>query len=251
VGPRATERFLLPARSGRNWRRSVLRAVAIALCALAAASPGRAEAELPARFPAAGELLRAVTVREAPDPSAPVVRAMHRFRPDRQFQIVLALSARRGADGAWWYRLSLPGRPNGGRGWVRADAVEVRPVVNRIVVRLAERRIEVRRVRDGKLLLRAVVAVGAPGAESPLGRSFYVESVFVPTDPFYGTLALETSAFSRLTDWPDGGIVGIHGTNRPDLLGGAVSHGCIRVANAVARRLGRLAPLGTPIDVVR
>jgi L,D-transpeptidase catalytic domain len=210
----------------------------------------RAGTELPTRFPAAGELTRTVAVRARPAASARVVRTLRRFRPDRQFQIVLALSRRRGMDGAWWYRLSLPGRPNGGRGWVRADAVEVRPVVNRIVVRLGARRLEVRRVRDGRLVLRGVVAVGAAGAETPRGRGFYVQSAFVPTDPFYGPFALETSAFSRLTDWPDDGIVGIHGTNLPSLLGQAVSHGCIRVANDVARRLARLAPLGTPIDIV-
>ena len=218
--------------------------------AVAAASPARAAATPPDRFPAAGELLRAVAVRARPDPTADVVRRLRRFRQDRQFQIVLALSVRRGADDAWWYRLSLPGRPNGARGWARADAVEVRPVVNRIVVRLAERRIEVRRVRDGRLLLRSVVAVGALGSETPLGRSFYVESAVVPTDPFYGAYALETSAYARVTDWPSD-VVGIHGTNRPDLLGQAVSHGCIRVANAVAVRHRRLAPLGTPVDVLR
>jgi hypothetical protein len=218
--------------------------------ALAGAPSARAEANLPARFPAAGELVREVAVRAAPAPSARIVRRMLRFRPDHQFQIVLALTSHRGADGAWWVRLSLPGRPNGARGWVRADAVEIRPVVNRIVVRLEARRLEVRRIRDGKLLLRSVVAVGAPGAETPRGRDYYVQSAFVPTDPFYGTFALETSAFSFLTDWPDDGIVGIHGTNLPALLGQAVSHGCIRVPNEVARRLRRLATLGTPIDFV-
>jgi lipoprotein-anchoring transpeptidase ErfK/SrfK len=175
---------------------------------------------------------------------------MHRFRDDLQFQIVLALSTRRGSDGAWWYRLSLPGRPNGQRGWVRSDAVDVRPVTSRITIRLGERRIEVHRISDGKLLLRGVVAIGRPGAETPLGHDFYVRSGFVPTDPFFGTYALETSAGSRLTEWPDHGIVGIHGTNLPQLLGQAVSHGCIRVDNTVATRLRRLAPLGTPIDIV-
>ena len=139
---------------------------------------------------------------------------------------------------------------NGGRGWVPGDAVEVSPVRNRIAVRLGVRRIEVRRVTDGRLLLSAVVAVGRQGAETPVGRDFYVASAFVPTDPFYGVFALETSAFSRLTDWPDDGIVGIHGTNRPELLGRAVSHGCVRVSNTVARRLARLAPLGTPVDIL-
>ena len=111
------------------------------------------------------------------------------------------------------------------------------------------RRLEVRRLRDGKLLLRTVAAVGAPGAETPHGRGFYVESAFVPSDPFYGTFALETSAYAHVTDWPSD-VVGIHGTNRPELLGQAVSHGCIRVANAAAKRLRRLAPLGTPVDVL-
>jgi hypothetical protein len=173
-----------------------------------------------------------------------------RFRAEAQFQIVLALGSRQGADGAWWYRISLPGRPNGARGWVPADAAEVRPVRNRIVVRLDARRLEVRRLRDGKLLLRTTAAVGAVGSPTPLGRDFYVQSAFVPTDPFYGTFALETTAYARVTDWPTN-VVGIHGTNRPELLGRPVSHGCVRVSNDAARRLARLAPLGTPIDVVR
>ena len=222
----------------------------VALLACVAAPAADAAANLPARFPAAGELHRTVVVRAAPSPSARVIRTMRRFRPDGQFQLVLALSSRRGSDGAWWYRLSLPGHPNGARGWIRADAAEVRPVTNRVVVHLGARRLEVRRIRDGRLLLGSIAAVGAPGSRTPLGRSFYVESGFVPTDPFYGTFALETSAYTRVTDWPGNGVVGIHGTNTPELLGEAVSHGCVRVENAVATRLRRLAPPGTPIDVL-
>jgi lipoprotein-anchoring transpeptidase ErfK/SrfK len=225
--------------------------LSLAGCALATAPGAMAGTGTPARFPAAGELTQTVAlVRVAPLSSAPVVRAMYRFRRDGQFQVVLALGARRGPNGTTWYRLSLPGKPNGARGWVRADAVEARPVVNRVVVRLRERRLEVRRIRDGKLLLATTVAVGASGSRTPLGRDFYVQSAFVPTDPFYGTFALETTAFARVTDWPTN-VVGIHGTNQPALLGQAVSHGCIRVENEVARRLERLAPLGTPIDIVR
>jgi lipoprotein-anchoring transpeptidase ErfK/SrfK len=225
-------------------------AAALALCAIGAPTAA-ARAEPPAKFPAAGELVRSAAVRSAPAASARVVRVLRRFRADAQFQIVLALGSQRGQDGAWWYRLSLPGRPNGERGWVRADAVDVRPVRNRIVVRLGVRKIEIRRLADGRLLLRAPAAIGMAGAETPLGHDFYVQSAFVPVDPFYGAYALETSASSRLTDWPDDGIVGIHGTNRPGLLGRAVSHGCVRVSNRIARLLARLAPLGTPIDIVR
>ena len=233
-----------------SFRRSLaVLAATVALCAAGAPS-AFARPEPPLRLPAAGELLRAVAVRSAPRPSAPIVRVLSRFRDDAQFQIVLAVGSRRGNDGAWWYRISLPGRPNGARGWVPADATDVRPVQNRIVVRLDARKLEVWRLRDEKLLLRTTAAVGAPGSPTPLGRDFYVQSAFVPTDPFYGTFALETTAYAGVTDWPTN-VVGIHGTNRPELLGRAVSHGCVRVSNDVARRLARLAPLGTPIDVVR
>lgn len=224
-------------------------AATLALCAIGPPN-AIARAELPLRLPAAGELLHTVAVRSAPRPAARIVRVLRRFRADAQFQIVLAVGSRQGADGAWWYRISLPGRPNGARGWVPADATDVKPVRNRIVVRLGARKLEVRRLRDGKLLLRTTAAVGTAGSPTPLGRDFYVQSAFVPTDPFYGTFALETTAYAGVTDWPTN-VVGIHGTNRPELLGRAVSHGCVRVSNDVARRLARLAPLGTPIDVVR
>jgi lipoprotein-anchoring transpeptidase ErfK/SrfK len=47
-----------------------------------------------------------------------------------------------------------------------------------------------------------------------------------------------------LTDWPDGGFVGIHGTNQPELLPGRVSHGCIRMRNEDIVELGRSMPIG-------
>ena len=225
-------------------------AVVALVTAVLAPTAGSAYAHVAARFPAAGETLRTLTVRANPRTSARVVRTLSRFRRDGQLRVVLALARRRGPDGGWWYLLSLPGRPNGARGWVPAGAVDVRPARNRITVHVDERRIEVHRVGDDALLLEGTVAIGRAGAETPRGRGFYVQSAFVPTDPFYGAFALETSAYSRLTDWPDHGIVGIHGTNRPELLGQAVSHGCVRVSNDVARRLRRLAPLGTPIDIL-
>jgi lipoprotein-anchoring transpeptidase ErfK/SrfK len=235
---------------GKGIRRSCLAALAAALLASPQAVAG-AVVNLPDAFPAAGELTQhQAAIRAAPDSGAKRLRTMRQFRPDLQIQVVLALGARQDGDGLWWYKLSLPGRPNGQRGWVRASLVDIRPVRNRIVVYRGSRRLEVRRVRDGKLLLRGVVAVGKPGAETPLGRNFYVRSRFVPIDGFFGAFALETSAYSRLSDWPGGGVAGIHGTNRPELLGRAVSHGCVRVHNSVAIRLRRLAPLGTPIDIL-
>jgi lipoprotein-anchoring transpeptidase ErfK/SrfK len=41
--------------------------------------------------------------------------------------------------------------------------------------------------------------------------------------------------------------IAIHGTERPDLLGDDVSHGCIRVSNEAARRLYHEVDVGTPV----
>lgn len=231
-------------------RRGVVAAFFVVLV-VAAVPLSSAVASFRARLPAAGELLTSRgAVRARPDSRARLIRVLHQFRPGGQFQEVMAVAARRGRDGQWWYELSLPGRPNGQRGWVRGDLLDLRPVVNRIVVHVAARRLEVRRISDNRLLLRTIVAVGRPGAETPLGRDFYVQARYVPSDPFFGPFVLETSAYSKLADWPGGGLAGIHGTSRPDLLGKAVSHGCVRVSNAVALALERLAPLGTPIDLL-
>ena len=48
-----------------------------------------------------------------------------------------------------------------------------------------------------------------------------------------------------------GGEYAIHGTNRPELIGGFVSHGCIRMYNSDIRELYRLVDIGTPVVVER
>ncbi len=224
-----------------------LAAVAAALSAAPAALGGGQVS--PVGLPAAGELASStLVVRAAPDPRAARVLIFHQFRTDFRRQVVLAVGARMGAGGRLWYKLSLPMRPNNTVGWAPATDLDLHPVLNRIVVHRGTRRIEV--LHGSRVLLRAQVAVGAPGMETPLGR-FYVTARFVPDDSFLGVFAVETSAYSRLTEWPGGGKVGIHGTSRPDLLGQAVSHGCVRVSNETAAALRRLAPLGTPISIVR
>lgn len=208
-------------------------------------------AQRPARFPAAGDLVNStLIVRAAPSKRARVVRVLHEFRKDFRLQIVLAVRQVKRRHRPPWVELSLPGRPNGGRGWVPRSSVELNRAQRRIVVLRGARRLQVRRIADGKLLFSAPVAVGMRGAETPLGRNYYVQARFVPRNQFFGSYALETSAYSRLSDWPGGGVVGIHGTDRPGLIGQAVSHGCIRMFNRDVDRLRRLAPLGTPIDIL-
>jgi lipoprotein-anchoring transpeptidase ErfK/SrfK len=196
---------------------------------------------------------RQVAVLAAPKAGAKRVAVMNQFRPDFRPQYVLALDAVRARSGkALWYRISVPGRPNGRSGWVPAGALELRPVKKRVIIHRGARRFE---FWDGARLIRkGRVAVGKPGAETPLGL-FYVTDKFDPAiDPDWsilGAYAFETSAYSKLSDWPGGGIVGMHGTPWPHLLGRAVSHGCIRLHNDDVTFLRNRVPVGTPVKILR
>ncbi len=235
--------------SSLRSRASVFVGLLLALSAFAA--EGRAAAPaLPRSYPAAGQLVvPRVVVRTAPRGSAKRLAVLRDFRPsDFRPQIVLGLELRAEQNGRLWFKIALPGRPNGRVGWIPASSASLRPTIASIVIHRGARTLEL--TRGGKVALRTRVAVGKRGAETPLGL-FYVTSRFAPRDSFLGSYALETSAYSKLSEWPGGGVVGIHGTPRPDLLGQAVSHGCIRVSNAAAVELKRLAPRGTPIRILR
>jgi len=195
-----------------------------------------------------------VAVLAKPESGARRIAVLSQFRPDFRPQYVLALSVVRSkrTGAPRWFRISVPGRPNGRTGWVRASAVELHPVKKRIVIYRGARKFE---FWDGDRLLRTgKVAVGKPGAETPTGL-FYVTWRFDPRiDPGWAVLgdyAFETSAYSKLTDWPGGGIVGVHGTPWPYLLGQAVSHGCVRLHNRDISFLRFRVPLGTPVKIVR
>jgi lipoprotein-anchoring transpeptidase ErfK/SrfK len=190
-----------------------------------------------------------IAVRAKPSMSGRRIEVLTEFRQDFSPQYVLALSklTRPKTGEPSWYRISIPGRPNGRTGWIPAAAVDVRPVTKRLVIDRSARHFAfwqgTKRLRTGK------VAVGKPGAETPTGL-FYVQTKFVPNAPILGAFAFETSAYSRLTDWPGGGVVGVHGTPWPWLLGRAVSHGCVRLHNNDVRWLRSRVPEGMPIRIV-
>lgn len=148
-----------------------------------------------------------------------------------------------------WYRVQLPIRPNGAKGYVRADAGELFSLRERIEVDLSERRVAV--LRDGRPFLELTTAVGAPGTPTPTGR-YYVNqklSVDDPRGPF-GPGALGISAFSpTLVHWPQGGPIAIHGTNDPSSIGRNVSTGCLRVPNEIVELLLEEIPAGTPVVI--
>jgi hypothetical protein len=192
---------------------------------------------------------RRAAARRAPRRDAPVVANVSTRTPEGTANVVAVLGHREDRAGAVWVRVGLPVLPNGSTGWVRRAALGgYGSVDTQLVVRLDDLRATL--YRAGRPVFRADVGVGTARAPTPRGR-FYVRNRLTRyASPAYGPVAFGTSARSEtLTDWPGGGFVGIHGTNRPDLLPGRVSHGCIRMRNEDILVLARLMPVGTPVTV--
>ena len=235
----------------------VVTALATAAAGLIATAPAGAGVLAPSKVPpkpvvGAGLVaVPALKVRTAPQPGARVMATLSEFRPeDFSPRPVLAVDALPGPTGRpVWYRIMVPGRPNGRSGWVRARDVTVRPQAWQIVIFRGARVVQL--WKGGRLVYSARVAVGAPGMETPLGL-FYVTRRFTPIKQrFLGVFAFETSAYSKLSEWPGGGVVGLHGTWQPELLGQAVSHGCVRLSNETAAFFRSRVPVGTPIRIRR
>jgi lipoprotein-anchoring transpeptidase ErfK/SrfK len=192
---------------------------------------------------------RPAAVRSAPDAAAPVVGMLEPRTPEGTRNVV-AIAAR-GQDhaGRRWVKVRLAVLPNGTSGWVpRGTLGGYGTVLTRLVVDTGA--LTATLYREGRPVLSAPAGVGAAATPTPRGE-FYVRNRLTRyRSPAYGPVAFGTSARSpEATDWPAGGFVGIHGTDRPDLVPGRVSHGCIRLRNADVLALARLMPVGTPVTI--
>jgi hypothetical protein len=193
-------------------------------------------------------VLRATAARSAPGLHAPIVGRLATRTPEETTNLVLVLG-NAVADGRIWAKVRLPVLPNNTTGWVPRQALGGQRIVQtRLVV--DRRSLTATLFRDGRPVFTAPVGVGQPQWPTPAGQFYIRNRLSGFQSPFYGPLAFGTSARSSvLTDWPAGGFVGIHGTDRPDLLPGQVSHGCIRMRNDDILELGRLMPIGTPVTI--
>src|SRR5579862_3655356 len=130
-----------------------------------------------------------------------------------------------------------------------------------IVVKTSERRLYY--VLDGGRALRFPVGVGRTGktwtGEARIEGKF-VKPAWAPPQEIRhdhpnlpqviaGGAANNPMGEAALT--MRGGEYAIHGTNRPQSIGGFVSHGCIRMYNSDIRELYSLVEVGTPVIVER
>jgi len=186
---------------------------------------------------------RSIRLRETPSPAGRIVGRVAASTPERTENIVLVTGATRARGGLW-----VPIRGAGAAGWAPRSALGgYETVATRLFVDTRAFTLTLRRADE--VVFRAPIGVGTSAAPTPTG-SFYVRNVLTRyRSVFYGPVAFGTSARSTLTDWPAGGFVGIHGTNRPDLIPGRISHGCIRMRNEDIRALARVMPVGTPMEI--
>ena len=153
-------------------------------------------------------------------------------------------------DGTRWLRVMVPGRPNGGRGWITQRGTVLTMTSWHLVVRTSS--LEVLVYKHGGLVRSFSAIVGKPSTPTPHGQFFVEESVLLPVGAPGGPFALALSARSDVLQEFDGGPgqIAIHGLeNLGGTLGTAVSHGCIRLGlQAITWLVSHIAP-GTPVTI--
>lgn len=143
-------------------------------------------------------------------------------------------------------------------GWATALEGVVEPVLGletaKLIIDLSDRQVYF--YTHGGLVSHYEIAVGRSGWETPAGefRVIHMQVDPVWQHPFTGAViqaGAENPLGSRwIGFWTDGTHqIGLHGTNQEDLIGQAVSHGCIRLREADIQALYDRISLDTPVIV--
>lgn len=182
--------------------------------------------------------------------SARVAR-LHWYTEDEFSEVYLLLRAHWDTQGQEWIKLRIPMRPNGRIGWVRRQDLGTFHLTHTLIT-VDRTRLRMYVYDHGHRVWSAPVAVGKPSTPTPPGH-FWIRERFKIKDPSsgYWPYAFGTSDYSTLSDWPGGGVVGIHGPYyQLSAIPGRVSHGCIRLRVPDDAWLAHHTGLGTPLEVL-
>jgi len=123
-----------------------------------------------------------------------------------------------------------------------------------LVIKLKQRRVYV--YQDNHVKTSYPIAVGKAGWETPLGTYKVITMQRDPAwqHPWNGTIippGPDNPLGKRwIGFWTDGrNYIGFHGTPDEQLVGQAVSHGCIRMRNQDILALYGIVQIGTPVTV--
>ena len=125
---------------------------------------------------------------------------------------------------------------------------------SRLVVDLSDRRSYV--YSKERLIARYPVAIGKEGWQTPTGSFKVLQMRKNPIwrHPLTGEVVprgVNNPLGSRwIGFWSDGrSQIGFHGTNDEQLVGKAVSHGCLRMENEDIEKIYQIVAVGTPVIV--
>jgi lipoprotein-anchoring transpeptidase ErfK/SrfK len=227
--------------------------LATALAALALCVPAIAEAaKPPARF-------EGVTVKRylmgRVQPSVRARGAAHLWTNtgfSYRRAVYPVLEHRMLKDGSEWLHVrALRGRENV-KVWIPSWATRPVWLDYRVLIDLSSRKAKI--YREGKIVRRFRVVVGAPSTPTPTGHFFVVDRMHLRDSWARGGWALATSAFSRvLTDFAGGsGQVAMHTRGALTApVGTAASHGCVRLNDGDIRWMAAHVANGTPVWIQR
>ncbi|XGV98026.1 MAG: L,D-transpeptidase [Leptolyngbya sp. BL-A-14] len=132
------------------------------------------------------------------------------------------------------------------------DAQEASAV--RVVVKLNQRRVYV--YRGDQVLAKYPIAIGMQGWETPTGSFQVLSKEKNPVFKSFRTGQLiypgpdNPLGVRWIGIWTDGKTqIGFHGTNQEELLGQAVSHGCIRMRNRDVTAMFEQINIGTAVVI--
>jgi lipoprotein-anchoring transpeptidase ErfK/SrfK len=233
--------------------RRLIAAAVVAAATAAVPAPAVAAGRLPVARPTQelAVLLTPHGVRMTPGRPVPNGRIIPASAPITGGPTVLPVLAHAmTAGGSRWLRVMLPGRPNSSTGWIAQAGTRRSATSWRIAVNTATRRVRV--YRRGQLVRSFAVVVGKPSTPTPHGRFFVEESIAMPPGSAGAPFALATSARSNVLQEFEGGPgqIALHGVmNLGGIPGTAVSHGCMRLADANIRWLAARVSPGVPVSI--
>ncbi|MGB3671471.1 MAG: L,D-transpeptidase [Phormidesmis sp.] len=139
-------------------------------------------------------------------------------------------------------------------GTIDTDAEQSIPSLVRLVLSLEKRSLE---VSTPEATIRYDVAIGQDDWQTPTGDFTVMSKLENPAWQHPITKEeIPPGPDNPLGDrwigfWSDGEAqIGFHGTNQEDLIGEAVSHGCVRMRNEDVKALYALVEVGTPVEIV-
>jgi lipoprotein-anchoring transpeptidase ErfK/SrfK len=206
------------------------------------AIPAQPRSALP-RGPLGARVVRRTQLRERP--GGRVVSAIG-MRTGYDSPRILAVVARH--DG--WLAVLSDHMPNSRAAWIPAASAELVHEPYRLDVDLSARRLTIR--RDGRVVRRVRVAIGAPGTSTPTGRFAVTDALRIDEGRrSYGCCALALTG--RQPDLPRGWStsdrLAIHGTPDDRAIGDAVSDGCLHAPKRDMLWMLRHVTLGAEVRI--